>query len=189
MTTIEKQKAIETLDFTGIYNAFYSEILNYVAYKMNNKTNAEDITSEVFVKVYNNLHTYDSTKAQFNTWLYFIANNAIIDFYRKYKNQSKDVSVSDYVDSEGKEFFQIEADENSASDIENKELMNSIRKAFEGLKPKYQKVAELLFIEQKKYDEIAEICNISMGNVKAMVSRCRTMLQDQLKNQRAEYSM
>ncbi len=177
------------LTFTDIFNTFHGEILNYVAYKMNSKTNAEDITSEVFVKVYNNLNTFDSSKAQLNTWLYFIANNAIIDFYRKNKNQSKDVSVSDYVDSEGKEFFQIEADENSASDIENAELMNSIKKAFEGLKPKYQKVATLLFIEQKKYDEIAEICNIPMGSVKGMVSRCRTMLQDQLKTQRLEYSM
>jgi len=189
MKASDKQKAIANLDFTGIYNAFYSEILNYVAYKMNNRTVAEDITSEVFVKVYKNLNTYDSSKAQFNTWLYFVANNTIIDYYRKYKNEAKDVSIGDFVDSEGREFFQVEADENSSSDVEGKELMNSISKAFEGLKPKYKQVATLLFIEQKKYDEIAEICNIPMGSVKGMVNRCRAMLQSQLQNQRVEYSM
>jgi RNA polymerase sigma-70 factor (ECF subfamily) len=189
MKLADKKTAVENKDFTGIYSAFYSEILNYVTYKMNNRMVAEDITSEVFVKVYKNLNTYDNSKAQFNTWLYFIANNSIIDYWRKNNNDSKNVSISNFVNDEGKETIQIEAENDSASDIEGKELMNSISKAFEGLKPKYQKVATLLFLEQKKYDEIAEICDIPMGNVKVMINRCRAMLQSQLQNQKVEYSI
>lgn len=188
MKTSDKKTAVENKDFTAIYNAFYSEILNYVTYKMNNRMVAEDITSEVFVKVYNNLETYDSSKAQFNTWLYFIANNTIIDYYRKNKNVNN-VSISDYINDEGKETMQFEATYNDVNDIESKELRESITKAFEGLKPKYQKVATLLFLEQKKYNEIADICNIPMGSVKGMVNRCRAMLQSQLQNQKVEYSM
>ena len=188
MNLTDKQKAIENKDFTGIYNSFHSEILSYVTYKMNNSMVAEDITSEVFVKVYKNLDSYDSSKAQFNTWLYFIANNSIIDYWRKNKNTSN-VSIGDFVDSEGKETFQIESDSESNGEIESKELMNNIVKAFEGLKPKYQKVARLLFLEQKKYDEIAEICEMPMNNVKVTINRCRKMLQAQLQNQKVEYSL
>lgn len=188
MKNLDRQTAVENKDFTAIYNAFYSEILNYVSYKMSNRMVAEDITSEVFVKVYKNLNSYDNSKAQFNTWLYFVTNNTIIDYWRK-NNNVTNVSISEYVNDEGKETMQFEADYNDVNDIESKELRESISKAFEGLKPKYQKVATLLFLEQKKYDEIAEICNIPMGSVKGMINRCRAMLQSQLQNQRVEYSM
>jgi RNA polymerase sigma-70 factor (ECF subfamily) len=189
MKRIDKQSAVANLDFTGIYNAFYNEILNYVSYKTFGNSDSEDITSEVFAKVYKNLATFDSSKAQFSTWLHWIANNAIIDYYRLNKYNSKNVNVSEYVDSDGNELFQIKADNDSAESIESSELKNSISKAFASLKPNYQKIATLFFLEEKKYDEIAEICNIPMGSVKGMISRCRAMLQSELQSKRVEYCL
>lgn len=188
MKTSDRQKAVKNKDFTGIYNAFYTEIYFFILSKIHDKMLAEDLTSEVFVKVYEKLNTYDETK-RFNTWLYNVALHHLIDYLRKEKKYDNNISISDYVDNEGKETLQFEATYNDVNDIESKELRNSISKAFEGLKPKYKKIATLLFLEQKKYDEIAEICNIPIGSVKGMINRCRAMLQNQLQNQRIEYSM
>lgn len=189
MNLTDKQK--KDKKFTDYYNRYYSEILYHVTIKMNSDIEAIDIAGDVFLKVYKYLETFDGSKAQFNTWLYKVTNNQIIDFYRSKVNScnSRKTNISDFVDSEGEETFQIIADNEANEDIESKELMNNIVKAFSTLKPKYQKVARLLFLEQKKYDEIAEICDIPMGNVKVMINRCRKMLQAQLQSQKVEYSL
>lgn len=189
MKRIDKKLAVANMDFESIYNAYYKEILNYISYKTFGNSDSEDITSEVFVKVLKSLATYDSSKAAFSTWLYFIANNAIIDYYRTNKNSSKNVQISDFVDSEGTEYFQIANDNDSANDVESSDLMNSVSKAFDSLKPNYKKIATLFFLEEKKYDEIAEICNIPMGSVKGMISRCRAMLQTELQSKKVEYCL
>ena len=66
--------------------------------------------------------------------------------------------------------------------MDNVDKSEKIVKAFENLKPNYRKIAELYFIEDKQYNEIADICNIPLGTVKGMISRCREMLQSELKD-------
>ena len=68
--------------------------------------------------------------------------------------------------------------------MESNELNIGINNAFANLKPKYKRIAELYFLEDKQYNEIAEICNVPMGTVKGMISRCREMLQSELNNVR-----
>ncbi len=60
------------------------------------------------------------------------------------------------------------------------ELKKRINRAFNTLKPNYKRIAELFFLDGKKYHEIAEICQIPMGSVKGMINRARTLLQMEL---------
>lgn len=174
--------------FNEIYKRYHKKVFNYVAYKLNgNYLIAEDITSETFIKVNNKLNTFDATKSEIFTWIMTIAINCIADYFRRDKSKYC-IRLSDFVDNEtGNEFIQLIADNKTDSTIEGKELMREIKMAFESLKPNYKKIANLYFLEELQYNEIAEICNIPMGTVKGTINRCREILQKQLNGVKAEY--
>ncbi len=69
-------------DYEQIYKEYDKKVLNYIRTRVNNLQDAEDIHTDVFMKVYQNLQTYDESKAAISTWIYTIAHNKIIDFYR-----------------------------------------------------------------------------------------------------------
>jgi len=70
-------------DFNGIYAEFYDKTLIYLKVKTSNNEVAEELCSDIFLKIYNNLHTYDPTKARLSSWICQITNNHLIDYYRK----------------------------------------------------------------------------------------------------------
>lgn len=168
-----KEVTIET-----IYKKHYTQIFNLVNYKINNRIAAEEITQDVFIKANEHLQNYDVNTAKVLTWLYTIANNKVIDFYRSKKDTA--LHVSDYVNEKGEETIQITDNQETDSIIDASETNEAINRAFEGLKPKYKEVSKLYFIDQKKYDEIAQILDISLSNVKVIINRSRAKLQESL---------
>ena len=71
------------LDMEEVYNEYFSPVYNYVFYKLLNRENAEDIVSQVFMKVYSHLSAFDPEKASLKTWIFRITDHALIDFYRR----------------------------------------------------------------------------------------------------------
>jgi RNA polymerase sigma-70 factor (ECF subfamily) len=174
-------------NFNQIYAENYTKILNYVTWKLNNYHDAEDVTSIAFTKVSQKLSTFDSEKGCFNTWLYTVVNNCILDHLRsEAQRKANTLHVSNFVDSEtGNEFIQI-VDNNSRigdAEMENRELHQKLAKSFRSLKPRYKSIAYLYFLKERPYNEIAELCNVPMGTVKGMISRVREMLQTELQKQ------
>jgi len=172
-------------NFNQIYAENYKVILNYVNYKVRNIHDAEDITSEVFVKVSKALDSFDENKSKLNTWLHTIANNAIIDHIRKVKNEKVNtVHVSSFVDSEtGREFIEL-PDNSCNNDITDSNTMHRrFRRVVRTFKPQYKRIALLVFVHELSYNEIAALCEIPMGSVKGMISRVREMLQTELSKQ------
>jgi RNA polymerase sigma-70 factor (ECF subfamily) len=141
----------------------------------------EEIINDVFVKWNEHIQNYDVHLGKLNTWLYHIAKNKIIDYYRK-TNNNRYVNISNFVNNEtGKETFQIIDNSNNVENVENIQLLEEINKAMSKLKPTYKNIAQLFFIEQKKYNEISEILNIPLGTVKGNIARIRSLLQNDLK--------
>lgn len=68
-----------------IYEKYHQKVLNYIYMKTSNHVVAEDLCGDVFVKVYENLEKYDCEKAAVSTWVYTIAHNIVIDYYRTNK--------------------------------------------------------------------------------------------------------
>ena len=152
-------------------------VYHFILGRVNYVEDAEEIANDVFIKAHKNRASYNIHTAKINTWLFAIAKNAVIDFYRT-NHSDQYINVSDFADETGKEVYQFV---DSTQDIvENNELAEQIRNAFAGLKPKYRRVAELFFLSQKQYKEIAEILDIPMGTVFGTISRCRAMLQKSL---------
>jgi RNA polymerase sigma factor (sigma-70 family) len=169
--------------FNKEYNENKDDVFNYLNWKIGDVHHAEDLTIDVFMKAE---RTYNKEKASicsFSSWLRTTANSAIIDYYRT-NHSDKYHAVSDFVNNEtGEETFQFNAYRDSEADfaLTNSELKERIGKAFSSLKPKYQRIAKLFFLDEEPYEEIAKVCNVPMGTVKGMISRCREMLQAELK--------
>lgn len=163
----------------SLYKAHYQALYNFIFLKLHNVEVSQELTNDVFIKFNNNMHLYNSEKSQIGTWLYNIAKNLVIDHYRK-DNSDKYINVSEFSDAEtGKEVYQFVDSQLTDTILENKELLSNVHKAMAKLKPKYQKIAELYFIADKPYQEIAELLEMPLGSVKGMVNRIKAMLTSQ----------
>jgi RNA polymerase sigma-70 factor (ECF subfamily) len=156
---------------------------NFVLNKIHKREISEEITQDIFIKVYEHLNNYDVDKASLKTWIYKISNNKVIDYWRSLENRTKDLktNISDFQDENGKEFFQIADNSDIETYTNGIEINEAVNIALSNLKPEYQKIAELCFIQGLKYNEISEMLNIPMGTVKGNINRIRTILQEQLK--------
>lgn len=178
---VAKLDAVSKPTFDTVYNAHYSQILNYISFRINNKiADAEEITQDVFVQVHKHLASYDASKSAIVTWVYNIAKNRIIDYFRANKNAHNITRVDGYTNSEGKSSFDFVGSDYNSHDVEVKETQSAINSAIATLKDKERKIAMFYFLEEKQYSEIAELLAIPLGSVKGTLSRIRAKLQDKL---------
>ena len=172
------------LQFTEIYIEFKPKVFNYLYLKLRNIHNAEDVTTDVFIKVNRLLPTYDIKISGLSTWIGKISYSALVDFVRKnkiYRNNYMAVSDFKNIDFKNGDDKIFEFVNPEKTDIvENQELKDRLVMAFHKLKPNYRKIATLYFISDYKYKEISELLDMKLGTVKAMISRCREMLKTEL---------
>ena len=148
---------------------------------LHNKADADDLTQDIFIQVYQSLHTFKA-ESSFSTWLYRIAVNAALNKVRKTPKSFLLQRLDAVFGSEKSKEYQL-----SASDTENPEniLMQSehrewVQKALNSL-PENQRTAIVL----SKYDdltqkEIAEILNTTEGAVEALIQRAKSNLREKL---------
>lgn len=170
-----------------IYERTYSQVLNHCKRVVKNVHDAEDVASDVFVKIQKLMDKdstrFDESKSALNTWVHTVTNSVILDFFRT-NHQDKYKAVSDFADDHDrtKSYFEFVAPERHNADqmVLDAELQSRVAKAFRSLKPKYRKIAVLFFLRDLPYNEIAEIVNVPMGTIKGMLSRARVKLQEEL---------
>lgn len=162
--------------FAQHYTENYQAVLTHVVTYVKDVAVAEDITSDAFEKALKHFDEFNSDRANFQTWVKFIAKNTMLDNFRN-KYGRNTTSQENYVDSEGEYVIQPMTDDSADSETLNAELRKEILTAIRSLKPAYRKVAILRFVQEKEYNEIAETLQIPMGSVKGMVSRARATLQ------------
>lgn len=165
----------------------YQRALYFHTLKMiKDKEQVNDLVQETFVKAFDNLNTY-STNYAFSTWLYRIATNHTIDYLRKKK--LKTLSIDEPVKTrDGDMQMQLE-DETAETDrnIIRKQRQHIVQDAIEGLPRKYRKVIEMRHMEEKSYQEIADVLDLPLGTVKAHIFRARELLYKALKDKRDKF--
>lgn len=162
--------------------ALYFHILKMIK----NREQVEDLVQETFVKAFDNLNTY-STNYAFSTWLYRIATNHTIDYLRKKK--LKTLSIDDPVKTKDGEMEMQLPDESASTDrnIIRKQRQKIVRNAISDLPEKYRKVIELRHMEEKSYQEIADVLDLPLGTVKAHIFRARELLYKALKDKKEKF--
>jgi RNA polymerase sigma factor (sigma-70 family) len=131
-----------------------------------NKNDREDLAQEIIYNLWKSGHSFND-EYKFSTWMYRIALNVAISFYRKEKRTATPIPFDDVFDVEDKSNDNKEMDENI------KQLQTFINELKE-----LDKALMLLYLESKSYNEIAEILGISETNVATKISRIKNNLKE-----------
>ena len=161
-----------------LVHRYKDQLLNFVFRFVGNRTDAEDIIQETFLRVYRNKHMYKEI-AKFSTWVYTIAGNLAKTELRRRKRH-KIFSVSNFVNEE-KDFDIPDRDHSPEKKVDSSMQESIIQKAIEKLPIKFKEVIILRDIQGFAYEEISQILNIPLGTVKSRVNRGRLKLQEDLK--------
>lgn len=160
----------------------YKNLVFNLAYRMTyNLQDAEDISQEVFIRVYKSLSNFNP-RYKFSTWLYQMTLNLCRDRFRKGKIPSISLDTPPN-ESDQKDFNSLVA--NPKNNLEETflqaEQTNFINDLITSLPFKYREVIILRHLKDLSYDEMSKILNISLGSVKTRLFRARDLLRNKLK--------
>jgi RNA polymerase sigma-70 factor (ECF subfamily) len=167
--------------FESLYENYFPKIQDYLSRFMG-KDDSEDLTQEVFIKVYSSLSTFKG-ESEISTWIFRIARNLAIDKFRSAKNRNLESKLSslDYI-SPLKINQKSKADKDS--DIEYSFFKNEMNQCIADYINKLPELYRSIFIlseyENLSSKEIAEVLNLSIENVKIRLHRARKKLHDLL---------
>ena len=153
-----------------LYEAHVQAIFRYIAYRVESDVVAEDLTSEVFLRVVRNIATYQDTGAPFAAWLYRIAANLLTEHYRQKRHTSPDALPEDLVTDETDPFGRTA--QAAERDI--------LRGALKTLSPDFQTLLILRFMEGLPIAEVAAALAKSEGAVRVMQHRALKALAQAL---------
>jgi RNA polymerase sigma-70 factor (ECF subfamily) len=155
-------------------------VFSLVFRMVRDRETAEDLAQETFVRVLNNIDRY-SPEFKFSSWLFKIANNLTIDYLRRRRVDTISIEgAPDAVTAESAKATSIalaSGDESPLAELESRELGLAIERAIEKLRPEYRACILLRHVEDRSYEEIAEIVKLPLGTVKTYIHRARHELR------------
>jgi RNA polymerase sigma-70 factor (ECF subfamily) len=140
-------------------------------------TDAEDLTQDVFLKLYRNLGSFDTQKGSFQTWITTLARNLLVDHFRRTRldraSDSLDASLTS--DEDGATLADRLADPRPSQEAHASglELKARIQQALAQLSPELREAVVFRDLEDMDYKEIAQVLRIPEGTVKSRISRGR----------------
>jgi RNA polymerase sigma-70 factor (ECF subfamily) len=167
---IKRAKNGEGEAFGALYDRYLTPIYRYIFLRVgSNKANAEDLTHQVFLSAWQNIKSYEFKGFPFSSWLYRIAHNAVIDYYRtsKVHIDINALSSTELVESPD---FQIELDKRAD--------LAKIKSAIAKLETDQQNVIIMKFVNDLTNKEIAKILGKSEGAVRVIQHRALKKLKD-----------
>jgi RNA polymerase sigma-70 factor (ECF subfamily) len=180
---IEAARVGDEAAFAEIVRRYRNQITNYVYRVTNDYESAVDLAQETFLRVYRAADRYQSTYA-FSTYIYRIATNLAISELRRRKRHRL-VSLTGFfrAGEQGEEAGELDpADTVPLADITMVECERraAVARAIATLPEKYRVPLVLRDVEERSYEEIARILEMSEGTVKSRISRARAFLRDKL---------
>ncbi len=153
-----------------------------IAYKFTGRHDeAEDLTQDVFLKIFKSLHTFDR-RANFQTWLVSVSRNLCIDHYRSVRKERETIDR----DVDAGELTPSAPGQNAYQALEQRDRVELLRKAMSELAPSLRTAVMLRDIQELSYQEIADHLQLPEGTVKSRINRGRTELARQVQRLREE---
>ena len=164
--------------YTDLVERYRGRIVNYVNRFLGNFEESEELTQEVFLRVYRALDRYNP-RYRFSTWLFRVARNASIDLIRKRRLKLVPMQrVAPDGQAREREFESEERDPYRV--MRNLERRDAIGAAIDGLRDDYRELIQLRHFAEMTYEEIAEFKGMPLGTVKNKLFRGRRMLKARL---------
>jgi len=156
---------------------YLNPIYSFVYYYINNQEEAEDITQEVFIKVWRNLKKFDRSKS-FKTWIFSIAKNTCIDNARK---KQKEIPFSKFENKNGKNMVSETIIDKSLlpnNILEKKDIIKLLNSKIKKLSKKYRQVLILKHNEGLTFQEISDILKEPLNTIKSRYRRALLHLKE-----------
>jgi len=151
-----------------------------IAYKfVGRHDQAEDLTQDVFFKLFKSLNTFDR-RANFQTWLISVSRNLCIDHYRSVRKERETINH----DVDAGELKPAAAGQSPYAVLEQRDRVDLLRVAMEQLTPALRTAVMLRDLQELSYDEIARQLQLPEGTVKSRINRGRTELARQIQRLR-----
>ncbi|MBI4359043.1 MAG: RNA polymerase sigma factor [Candidatus Nealsonbacteria bacterium] len=167
--------------FGRLYDEYYPKIFGYVLRRTASLEMTQDVVAETFLKALKNLPRFKwiglfKNNSSFGAWLYRIAANEIVNFWRQ-KKPSLPLDDVREPESGGNLLEEISL---AQEKLERHQDFLAVQREIQSLPEKYQAVLTLRFFEEKQIKEIAEILDKNEGTVKSLLHRGLKRLRDRL---------
>ena len=171
--------------FEKLYHEYKTLVYNVALNYLQNSEDAEEITQDVFVKIYNSLDSFNQ-KSSYKTWIYRITINQCLD-YIKQKNSQKRFFMFGKKSQNEQEYLNTATFEHPGILMENKEEAAILFEVINTL-TENQKTAFLLSkLDGISNPEISEIMQLSISSVESLVFRAKATLQEKLAEKFTQY--
>ncbi len=171
LTLVDKQL------FSVLIERYEGKLRRYITrLGVRNSEDQQDVMQEIFLKVYKNLNGFD-TKLSFSSWIYRIAHNEAISWYRKLSVRPEGHLVAD-----SDEIISFLSQKEAQADVAFDAKLDAaaVNEALLKVEPKYREVIVLRYFEHKEYDEISDILKLPVGSVGTLLHRGKKQLQNVL---------
>ena len=154
----------------------HKQLVSHVVFRMiSNPQDREDISQEVFIKVYQNLADF-RFEAKLSTWIAQIAYNLSINYLR----QKKMLSLEDFELTDDSQGHLVAENIQPDQSVERKDISERLKNEIDDLPVQFRVIVTLFHLDQMSYNEIGRILNLPEGTVKSYLFRARKVLKDRL---------
>jgi RNA polymerase sigma-70 factor (ECF subfamily) len=168
---VRRAKSGNSEAFAELYDACVERVYRYIYFRVTDDVVTEDLTSQVFLKAWENLDRYQTGSSPFVAWLYTIARNLVIDFYR---TQKSSVPLDEVTALPAKEQSPVE-------EVELRFSLQAMRDGLQALTDDQQQVLILKYIAGLPNENIAKLMNRREGAVRALQMRALQTLSKYMK--------
>jgi RNA polymerase sigma-70 factor (ECF subfamily) len=168
-----------------VVKAYGQRIYNLSYRYMARREEAEDLTQEILIRVYQNLKSYRPEAGSFQNWILRVARNQIVDRYRQVRRYPR-MEGSEELESNNLQDDRIPNPHRAAEQMEAARILHE---ALRALPPELKEAVILRDIEDMPYQEIADLLSVPEGTVKSRINRGRLELSKVLIKRRAQLRM
>jgi len=154
--------------YRHLIQRYQQKLMRYATYLTQDPDQAADVVQESFIKVFTNLHGFN-TKMKFSSWIYRIVHNQALNQIKKEKK------MINFDPSEW--FVRFPSSQNIEEEYLEKETKKEIKQCLGELPFKYRSVLTLFYLEDKKYKEISEILKLPLGTIAVRLSRAKKLMR------------
>jgi RNA polymerase sigma-70 factor (ECF subfamily) len=156
--------------FGALYEKYINQIYNYIYYRTSNGKDAEDLCSRVFIRALHHIERYEDRGYPFSAWLYRIAHNLVINWYRD-REKAEEISLSDH--------YPPPTMSDSVEDrIEKEDDKEALLRVISNLPEDRKELLILKHVEGLTNSEIGQIMDRTEGAIKALYHRTLESLRD-----------
>lgn len=163
MKISEEQKA-------ELYSEYFNKVVRYITSQTNNYSLAEDMASDIFLKIFEKIDSFDETKSSISTWIYTISRNHLFDYYKTRKTEV-----------EFDETWMGEDSEDEDEELCTEENLETLSNALEALNEKEKKIIIDHYYNKISLKNIAENMGISYIYAKVLHAKALSKIGDYFK--------